>query len=66
MARKKPEIGKWHASPLKGSFMVTSIVGLLVTAYMIKSLNIRISLLLVFGAMFVASIISMTKAPIPQ
>lgn len=58
---------RWHAAPLKGSFMVLSILGFLVTMYIIYpnfSKNLGIALMIVFAAMFVASLISMTKAPV--
>tara|TARA_Y100000310_G_C20579472_1_gene762225 strand:+ start:518 stop:781 length:264 start_codon:yes stop_codon:yes gene_type:complete len=59
---------KWHAVHLKGSFMLMAIVGFLVTAYLIFPENTTwgMAFLLVFGAMFVASIISMTKEPLPE
>jgi len=59
---------KWHPTPLKGSFMVLSIVGLLISTYMIypRSVNFGIAAILVFAAMFVASLISMTKAPVVE
>ncbi len=54
---------KWHAVPLKGSFMAIAIIGFLITAYLVKDLNYKITFMLVFIAMFIASLISMTKAP---
>jgi uncharacterized membrane protein YhaH (DUF805 family) len=59
---------RWHPTPLKGSFMVLAIIGFLVTTYLIYpvSQNIGIAMLLVFTAMFIASIISMTKAPVVE
>lgn len=60
---KSPE--PWHALPLKGSFMVISILGFLITVYLIypASADYGIAFMVVFIAMFVASLISMTKAP---
>lgn len=57
---------KWNPSPLKGSFMIISMLGFLVTAYLIypNSEDFGIAFMLVFVTMFIASIISMTKAPI--
>lgn len=55
---------RWHAVPLKGSFMVLSILGFLISAYMINNRDYRITFMIVFGVMFVASLVSMTKAPI--
>ena len=69
MARKKARSSvkkapqKWHAVPLKGSFMVMSIIGFLITAYLIPSGDYKIAFMIVFIAMFIASLVSMTKAP---
>ena len=62
---KKQVPQKWHAVPLKGSFMVLSIIGFLITAYLIypRSVNYGVTFMIVFIAMFIASMISMTKAP---
>ncbi len=59
---------KWRASPLKGSFMVLSIIGFLVTAYIVYplSFNYGLTFMIIFAAMFVASLISMSKAPIAE
>lgn len=54
---------KWHAVPLKGSFMVMSIIGFLIAAYLVDDLTYKTTFMLVFIAMFIASMISMTKAP---
>ena len=54
---------KWHAVPLKGSFMVLSIIGFLITAYLVPSGDYKIAFMIVFVAMFIASMVSMTKAP---
>ena len=65
MAKKnKNRPKKWHPTPLKGSFMVISILGFFITIYLIKDLNYKTAFLLVFIAMFIAAIISMTQAPI--
>lgn len=74
MSRKKTlkitqptkKASRWQAVPLKGSFMVASILGFLITAYWVypQSFNYGVAFLLIFGAMFIASIISMTKAPV--
>ena len=63
---KKP--ARWKASPLKGSFMVLSIVGFLVTTYLVypRSSNFGVTFMIVFAAMFVASLVSMTKAPVSE
>lgn len=60
-AKKTPQ--KWHAVPLKGSFMVLSIIGFLITAYLVPSGDYKIAFMVVFVAMFIASMVSMTKAP---
>jgi hypothetical protein len=66
MAKGKKASKKWHAAPLKASFMATSIVGFLITAYMVypSSRNYGVSFFLIFVTMFVASLVSMTKAPL--
>ena len=69
MARKKARRSvkkapqKWHAVPLKGSFMVLSIIGFLITVYLINDTDYKFAFMIVFIAMFIASMISMTKAP---
>ncbi len=54
-------------APLHGSFMVTSIVGFIISAlYIYNQLGNKtwgFTFMLFFGAMFIASIISMTYAP---
>ena len=50
-------------APLPASFMMVSIVGFLVSAYMITDLSWKFTMLLFFAVMFIASFISMTKAP---
>ena len=59
--REAPE--RWHAVPLKGSFMVMSIMGFLITAYLIDDVTYKTTFMIVFIAMFIASMVSMTKAP---
>ena len=56
---------RWHAVPLKGSFMVTAILGFFISLYFVypQSKNYGFAFMLVFVAMFIASIISMAKAP---
>ncbi len=64
---KSPQL-KWRASPLKGSFMVLAIIGFLVTAYVVypRSFNYGVTFMIIFAAMFVASLISMSKAPLAE
>ncbi|MBW2965675.1 hypothetical protein KY342_01065 [Candidatus Woesearchaeota archaeon] len=54
-----------RVAPLPGSFMLASIVGFLATAYLIDDISWKFTLLLFFAVMFIASFISMTKAPVP-
>jgi len=53
--------------PLKGSFMVTAIVGFLISLlYIYRQLGNKtwgFTFMLFFAAMFIASIISMTSSP---
>ena len=51
-------------APLSGSFMVTSIVGFLVSVYLIKDISWRLTMLIFFSTVFIASFISMSKAPV--
>ena len=57
---------KWQAVPLKGSFMITAILGLFISIYWVYPQNIQygFAFIIVFVAMFIASLISMTKAPV--
>lgn len=73
MAKKKAKVKsakkparKWHAVPLKSTFMLIAILGFLISAYWIlpKSLSFGTAFMLLFAAMFVAALISMTKAPV--
>jgi len=62
----KKNYPKWHAAPLKGSFMVTAMLGFLISAYWVypQSFNYGVTFMILFTIMFVASLISMTKSPI--
>ncbi len=66
VTKKTSSPKKWHPGPVKGSFMVLSIVGFLVSLYLVypMSTNYGTAFILVFIAMFIASIISMTHVPI--
>jgi len=57
---------KWYAVPLNSGFMVIAVLGFFISAYLVypSSLNWGIAFMLVFVTMFVASLISMTKAPL--
>lgn len=63
--RNSVEVSRWHAAPLKGSFMVLSILGFFISAYLVypRSFSYGLAFMFVFAAMFVASLVSMTKAP---
>ena len=56
----------YKAAPLPSSFFLTSILGVLITAYYWAKLgdDWATAFILVFAMMFVASLISMRKAPI--
>ena len=65
MAKKKVDSKKWHAVPLKGSFMILSVLGFLITAYLRPiNMNFSIAFMVVFIAMFIASLVSMSKEPL--
>ena len=57
---------RWHAVPLKGSFMASAMLGFFISAYYVypKTYNFGIAFMIIFGLMFIAAIISMTKAPV--
>ena len=59
---------RWHALPLKSSFMAASILGFLITVYLIypESPDYGLAFMVVFSAMFIASLISMTRAPMVE
>jgi len=54
--------------PLKSSFMITAIVGFFISVYYVMSLSKTwgFAFALFFVTMFIASLISMTFAPIPE
>ena len=77
MARKKARknnsksknekmFARWHAVPLKGSFMATAMLGFFISAYFVypNNFNYGVAFMIIFAMMFIAAIISMTKAPI--
>jgi hypothetical protein len=66
-SKPNPKVSqKWHAVPIKGSFMVTAMLGFLISAYWVypQSMNYGITFMIIFTAMFIAAMISMTKAPV--
>jgi len=56
---------EFNIAPLSGGYMVTSIVGFLISAFYILpgSKNWGFTLVLFFTLMFIAALISMTYAP---
>lgn len=66
--QKVPSKMKWHAAPLKGSFMLTAMLGFLISAYYVypQSFNFGLAFMFIFAMMFIASLISMTKAPVVE
>lgn len=55
----------FRVAPLKGSFMIISIVGLVLSFYIYGSFpSYAFAFMIVFVLMFVASLISMTYAPV--
>ena len=62
----KKRNGRWHAVPLSASFMVTAILGFFISVYWVypQSEKFGFTFSLVFVLMFIASLISMTKAPV--
>ena len=55
-------------APLPGTFMVLSIAGFLIAAFYIapRDATWGTTFLILFATMFIASFISMTKAPISE
>lgn len=55
-------------APLKGSFMLISIIGFFVSAIAVYDISpsFGFAFSLIFVLMFVASLISMTYGPIPE
>lgn len=58
----------WKPAPLPSSFMLTAILGLVFTMYIILpiSTDFAIAFMIIFSAMFIASLISMSKAPVVE
>ncbi len=59
---------KFNFAPLKGSFMIISIVGFIISAVWVyrRSPTWGFAFCLVFVMMFIASMISMTYAPVGE
>jgi len=56
----------WQAAPLSSSFMFAAILGFAISAIWVtpQSLTWGFTFLLMFSTMFIASVISMTHAPV--
>jgi F0F1-type ATP synthase assembly protein I len=65
---KLKRVSKWRAVPLNGSFMVTAILGFLISYYYVFDVSYKFGVvcMLFFAIMFIASLVSMTKAPLTQ
>ena len=63
---KAKKVSHWKAVPLKGSFMVTAILGFLLSYYYIYpvSLDFGLASMIIFTLMFIAALVSMSKAPL--
>lgn len=57
---------RFKAAPLPGSFFLTAILGILITLYYWNKISDdwAFAFILVFALMFIASMISMRKAPV--
>lgn len=53
-------------APLKGSFMIASIAGFIISAYLVDDMTWKFTMLIFFAAMFIASFISMTHSPVVE
>ncbi len=65
-SNKTKGLSHWHAVPLKGSFMATAMLGFLISAFWVypQSFNYGITFMIIFILMFIASFVSLTKAPV--
>ncbi|MBW2981629.1 hypothetical protein KY343_01990 [Candidatus Woesearchaeota archaeon] len=56
----------YKIAPLHGSFMLTAIIGFLITVFLIlpNYTDWGITLVIFFAVMFIAALISMTKSPV--
>jgi type IV secretory pathway VirB2 component (pilin) len=59
---------RFHAAPLSNSFFFTALMGFIVTAIYFQfgglDTDFAVTFMLLFGIMFTASVISMSKAPV--
>lgn len=58
------ELIKGKVAPLPASFMIVSIVGFFISAFLIEDISWKFTMLLLFAVMFISSFISMEKAPV--
>jgi hypothetical protein len=68
MVKKRRRMLKWRPAPLKSSFMASAMLGFFISAYWVypQHMNWGIAFMIVFGVMFIASLVSMTKAPVVE
>lgn len=59
---------KFKVAPLSGSFMITAIVGFLVSMLFVFKMSATwgVTFMIFFAVMLIAAIISMTKAPVSE
>ena len=64
--KKTPPKKRIRFAPLPASFMLTAILGFIVSAFWVldMSFNWGLTFIIFFSLMFIASIINMTKAPV--
>jgi hypothetical protein len=61
-------MAKFKVAPLSGSFMVTAIVGFLVSMLFVFKMSATwgVTFMIFFAVMLIAALISMTKAPVSE
>jgi hypothetical protein len=66
MVKQKKVWNQWQAVSLKSSFSIAAILGFFISIYFIYpiSSNFGIASMFVFVLMFIATLVSMEKAPI--
>ncbi len=64
-AKKAPKKKFWVPAPLPSSFMLTAILGLIISALWVFPMSYTwgITFLIFFSLMFITSIINMSRAP---
>ena len=53
-------------APLSGTFMIAAIAGFLISAYVVKDMSWKFTMLIFFATMFIAAFISMTRGPVTK